>query len=285
LIFSREKLDLIILKYLNLKRRKNKDLNKWKKIVDILRNPEKEVKIGVVGKYIKLQDSYKSIYEALIHGGIANKCKVIFEKVDSELVEKEGAEKFLKDLSGIIVPGGFGIRGTEGIIESIRFARENKIPFLGICLGMQCATIEFARNVCGLSDASSTEFNPKTKNPVIYLLPEQRRIKEKGGTMRLGAYPCILKKGTISYKAYRKTKIYERHRHRYEFNNRYRELFEKNGIIIAGIYPEKDLVEIIELKEHPFFVAVQFHPEFKSKPFKPHPLFSAFIKSAIKFKS
>jgi CTP synthase len=285
LIFSREKLDLIILKYLNLKKRKHKDLNKWKKIVNILRNPEKEVKIGVVGKYIKLQDSYKSIYEALIHGGIANKCKVIFEKVDSELIEKEGAEKFLKDVSGIIVPGGFGIRGTEGIIESIRFARENKIPFLGICLGMQCATIEFARNVCGLSDASSTEFNPKTKNPVIHLLPEQRSIKEKGGTMRLGAYPCFLKKGTISYKVYKKTKIYERHRHRYEFNNKYRELFEKNGIIIAGIYPEKDLVEIIELNEHPFFVAVQFHPEFKSKPFKPHPLFSAFIKSAIKFKS
>ncbi|MCM8832888.1 MAG: CTP synthase, partial [Candidatus Omnitrophica bacterium] len=244
----------------------------------ILRNPEKEVKIGVVGKYIKLQDSYKSIYEALIHGGIDNRCKVVFKKVDSELIEKEGAEKFLNDVSGIIVPGGFGIRGTEGIIESIRYARENKIPFLGICLGLQCASIEFARNVCGLPDASSTEFNPKTKNPVIYLLPEQRKVKDKGGTMRLGAYPCILKKGTISYNAYKKIKVYERHRHRYEFNNKYRELFLKNGMVIAGIYPEKDLVEIIELKNHPFFVATQFHPEFKSKPFAPHPLFSAFIK-------
>ncbi len=278
LIFSKQKLDLIVLKYLNLKCKTKKDLEKWEEIVNILRNPEKEVKIGVVGKYIKLQDSYKSIYEALIHGGIDNRCKVVFKKVDSELIEKEGAEKFLNDVSGIIVPGGFGIRGTEGIIESIRYARENKIPFLGICLGLQCASIEFARNVCGLPDASSTEFNPKTKNPVIYLLPEQRKVKDKGGTMRLGAYPCILKKGTISYNAYKKIKIYERHRHRYEFNNKYRELFLKNGMVIAGIYPEKDLVEIIELKNHPFFVATQFHPEFKSKPFAPHPLFSAFIK-------
>ncbi|MCX7916654.1 MAG: CTP synthase, partial [bacterium] len=234
LIFSRQKLDLIILKYLNLKKRKNNDLNKWREIVDILRNTEEKVKIGVVGKYIKLQDSYKSIYEALIHGGIANRCKVIFEKVDSELIEKEGPEKFLKDVSGIIVPGGFGIRGIEGIIQGIRYARENKIPFLGICLGLQLASIEFARNVCGLSDASSTEFNHKTKNPIIYLLPTQRGVKFKGGTMRLGAYPCKLKKGTISFNVYKKTKIYERHRHRYEFNNKYRELFEKKGMEIAG---------------------------------------------------
>lgn len=285
LIFSKQKLDLIILKYLNLKRKFKNDLEKWKKIVNILRNPEKEVKIAVVGKYIKLQDSYKSIYEALIHGGIANKCKVNFEKVDSELIEREGAEKFLKGVSGIIVPGGFGIRGIEGIIEGIRYARENKIPFLGICLGMQCATIEFARNVCGFSDASSTEFNPKTKHPVIYLLPEQRRKKEKGGTMRLGAYLCVLKKGTLAYKIYGKEKIYERHRHRYEFNNKYREIFESKGMVISGIYPEKNLVEIIELKEHPFFIATQFHPEFKSKPFKAHPLFSAFINSAYNFKT
>lgn len=250
-----------------------------------MRNPEKEVKIAVVGKYIKLQDSYKSIYEALIHGGIANKCKVNFEKVDSELIEREGAEKFLKGVSGIIVPGGFGVRGIEGIIEGIRYARENKIPFLGICLGMQCASIEFARNVCGFSDASSTEFNPKTKHPVIYLLPEQRRKKEKGGTMRLGAYLCVLKKGTLVYKIYGKEKIYERHRHRYEFNNKYREIFERKGMVISGIYPEKNLVEIIELREHPFFIATQFHPEFKSKPFKAHPLFSAFINSACNFKT
>jgi CTP synthase len=284
LIFSKQKLDLIILKYLNLKRKIKNDLKKWKEIVYILRNPEKEIKIGVVGKYIKLQDSYKSIYEALIHGGIANKCKVKFEKVDSELVEKEGPEKYLENVSGIIVPGGFGVRGVEGIIKGIQYARENKIPFLGICLGLQCATIEFARNVCGLQDASSTEFNPHTKHPVIYLLPEQRSQKIKGGTMRLGAYPCILKKGTISYNSYKKIKIYERHRHRYEFNNKYREIFEKNGMEVAGIYPEKNLVEIIELKEHPFFVATQFHPEFKSKPFKSHPLFSAFIKASLQVK-
>ncbi|MGB9677112.1 MAG: CTP synthase, partial [Candidatus Ratteibacteria bacterium] len=283
LIFARQKLDLIILKYLSLNSKKRKDLKKWEEIVNILRNVNRKVKIGVVGKYIKLQDSYKSIYEALVHGGISNQCEVIFEKIDSELIEKEGSEKFLKDVSGIIVPGGFGIRGTEGIIESIKFARINRIPFLGICLGMQCAVIEFARNVCGFLDASSTEFNPKTKNPVIFLLPEQRKQKMKGGTMRLGSYPCILKKGTISYRVYGKEKIYERHRHRYEFNNKYRELFEKKGMVIAGIYPEKDLVEIIELKDHPFFVATQFHPEFKSKPFNPHPLFKAFIKASIEF--
>lgn len=281
LIFARQKLDYIILKYLNLKPSRKRNLKKWENIVHILRNTKREVKIGVVGKYIKLQDSYKSIYEALVHGGVDNNCRVIFEKVDSEDIEKYGAEEFLKNISGVIVPGGFGIRGVEGIIQAIEFIRINRIPFLGICLGMQCAVIEFARNVCGLSDASSTEFNPKTKHPVIYLLPRQRRIKRMGGTMRLGAYPCILKKGTLSFQAYKKEKIYERHRHRYEFNNKYRELFEKNGMVIAGIYPEEDLVEIIELKEHPFFVATQFHPEFKSKPFKAHPLFSLFIKKSL----
>ena len=281
LIFSKQKLDRIILKYLGLKSKKGKNLQKWKEIVDILRNAQKEVVIGVVGKYIRLQDSYKSIYEALVHGGIANKVKVKFKKVDSEKIEKEGAEKYLKDVSGVIIPGGFGIRGVEGMIETIKYVRENKIPFLGICLGMQCSVIEFARNVAGLSDATSTEFNPNTKNPVIDLLEEQKNIKEMGGTMRLGAYPCILKKGTISYRAYKREKIYERHRHRYEFNNKYRKILEEKGLICAGIYPEKDLVEIIEIKNHPFFVATQFHPEFKSKPFKPHPLFSAFIKASL----
>ena len=280
-IFSRQNLDGIILKYLNCKPKKKKDLKKWEEIVEILRGTRKEVVIAVVGKYIRLQDSYKSIYEALTHGGISSNCRVTFKKVDSEMVERYGPEKYLKDVSGILIPGGFGIRGIEGMIECVKYARENKKPFLGICLGLQCAVIEFARNVCGLSDATSTEFNRNTKNPVVSLLAEQKRIKQLGGTMRLGAYPCILKRGTISYRAYGKKKIYERHRHRYEFNNKYRQIFEKKGMVYAGIYPEKDLVEIIELKEHPFFVATQFHPEFKSKPFSPHPLFSAFIKASL----
>jgi len=281
LIFSKQNLDKIILEYLGLQPNSKYNLEKWENIVNILRNAKKEVKIGVVGKYITLQDSYKSIYEALVHGGIENKVKVVFKKVDSEMIEKEGPEKFLNDVSGIILPGGFGIRGIEGMILAIKYARENKIPFLGICLGMQCATIEFARNVCKMENASSTEFNQNTKFPVIHLLPSQRGIKKKGGTMRLGAYPCNLKKGTISYSAYKRIRIYERHRHRYEFNNKYREIFEKNGLVIAGINPTKNLVEIIELKNHPFFVATQFHPEFKSKPFASHPLFSSFIKASI----
>lgn len=281
LIFSRQNLDGIILKYLDCKPKKKKNLEKWERIVGILRNTKKEVVIAVVGKYIRLQDSYKSIYEALTHGGIANNCRVKFKKVDSEMVEKYGPEKYLEDVAGILVPGGFGMRGTEGIIESIRYAREKKKPFLGICLGLQCAVIEFARNVCGLSGATSTEFDKNTEHPVISLLEEQKKIKQMGGTMRLGAYPCVLRKDTISFRAYKKEKIYERHRHRYEFNNKYRDIFEKNGMVFAGIYPEKDLVEIIELKNHPFFVATQFHPEFKSKPFSPHPLFSAFIKASL----
>jgi len=281
LIFARQKLDKIILKYLGLKPDGKKNLKKWKKIVEILRNTDKEVIIGVVGKYIKLQDSYKSIYEALIHGGIGNYSKVKFKKIDTEDIEKYGAEKYLNNVDGVIIPGGFGIRGVEGMIKAIKYIRENKIPFLGICLGMQCSVIEFARNVCGLSDANSSEFNPETKNPVIDLMEEQKKIDKMGGTMRLGAYECILNKRSISYKSYRKTKIYERHRHRYEFNNNYRKLFEEKGMIFAGRNPEKDLIEIVEIKNHPFFVATQFHPEFKSKPFKPHPLFCFLIKKSL----
>ncbi|MCX8083072.1 MAG: CTP synthase [bacterium] len=281
LIFSRQNLDRIVLRYLGLKLKKNNDLSKWKKIVHIQRNPEREVVIGVAGKYVKLQDSYKSIYEALVHGGIANKVRVIYKKIDTELVEKEGVDRIVGDVAGIIVPGGFGIRGVEGMIEVIRYVRENNIPFFGICLGMQCAVVEFARNVCGLQNAASTECNSGTPYPVISFLPEQTKIKKMGGTMRLGAYPCHLKKGTITYRAYKKDVVYERHRHRYEFNNKYKGLFEKEGMIFAGIYNDDNLVEIIELANHPFFVATQFHPEFKSKPFAPHPLFAAFIKAAI----
>jgi CTP synthase len=234
-----------------------------------------------VGKYIGLQDAYKSIYESLIHAGIYNDTKVILKKIDSEDIEKHGAKNYLADVSGILVPGGFGYRGIEGKVEAIRYARENKTPLLGLCLGMQCAVIESARNVCGLKRANSTEFDKNSKHPVISLLQEQRKVKDMGGTMRLGAYPCKIKKGSLANKVYKKTLVSERHRHRYEFNNKYRDLLEKNGIIFSGIYAKKNLVEMIELKGHPYFIAVQFHPEFKSKPDKPHPLFRGFIAASL----
>ncbi len=283
LTFSRQNLDGIILDYLGLKKKSGNDLAKWKNVVNTLQKTDKEVVIGVVGKYVKLQDSYKSIYEALAHGGIANKVGIRYKKIDSEIIEEKGIESVFDEVSGVIMPGGFGIRGIEGMITAAQYVRENKIPFFGICLGMQCCAIEIARHLCGMQNASSTEFHPETKSPVVCLLPEQNAVKNMGGSMRLGAYPCILKKGTHSYDAYKKTKICERHRHRYEFNNDYRELFEKNGIVFAGINPEKDLVEILEIdkKQHPFFLATQFHPEFKSQPFKPHPLFSAFINASL----
>ena len=276
-----EFLDDLILRKLNLKH-EERDLKEWKGFVlKRLKEPSKKVKISVVGKYITLQDSYKSIYEALVHGGIANDTEVIINKVDSEDIEKEGVEKFLKDSQGILIPGGFGYRGIEGKVKTVQYARENDIPFFGICLGMQVAVIEFARNVCGLKNANSTEFNKKTSHPVISLLEEQRKIKDMGATMRLGRYTCQLSKNTNSYKAYKKQKIYERHRHRYEFNNKYKELMLKNGIVFPGINPEKNLIEIIEIKDHPWFVACQFHPEFKSKPDKAHPLFRDFIKASL----
>ncbi|HNS32026.1 MAG TPA: CTP synthase [bacterium] len=282
LIFARQKLDSIILRYLGLKPRKKQNLEKWHRVVNTLRKTEKEAVIGVVGKYIKLQDSYKSIYEALVHGGIANNTKIVLRKIDSEAIEKEGAEHLFKGVSGVIMPGGFGIRGIEGMIGAIRHVRENKIPFLGICLGMQCSAIEIARHLCSMRDASSTECDPCTKNPVVDMLPEQKNVRNMGGTMRLGAYPCKVKKGTNAYRCYGKAEISERHRHRYEFNNVYRKLFESKGVVFSGIYEKKNLVEILELKDHPFFVATQFHPEFKSKPFKPHPLFAGFIRASLK---
>jgi len=281
IVLKRESLDQLILRKLNLKS-EEKDLSGWENFVlKRLEHPSRQVKISVVGKYITLQDAYKSIYEALVHGGIANDAEVIINKVDSEDIEKDGQEKFLKDSSGILIPGGFGHRGIEGKIAAVQYARENKIPFFGICLGMQVAVIEFARNVCSLNKAHSTEFNKKTPHPVISLLEEQKKIKTKGATMRLGKYACCLSKKTDSLKAYKKEKIFERHRHRYEFNNKYRELMKEKGMVFAGINPQTDLAEIIELKEHPWFVACQFHPEFKSKPDKAHPLFREFIKSAL----
>ena len=246
--------------------------------------PKKTVQVAVVGKYIGLQDAYKSIYEAITHGGISNQVKVEINKVDSEDIEKHGADKLLKGADAILVPGGFGSRGIEGKIKAVGFARKNKIPFLGICLGMQCAVMEFARSICGLKDANSTEFKPKVKNPVISLISEQKNIKDLGGTMRLGAYPCKIKKNTLAGRVYKKNLISERHRHRYEFNNKFRKKLQSKGMVFSGIYQKKNLVEIVELKNHPYFIAVQFHPEFKSKPDAAHPLFGEFIRAAAEKK-
>ncbi len=281
LVFKKQILDEIILSHFKLIC-KFSDLKDWEKaVVEKAIAPKDKTKIAFVGKYITLQDAYKSVYEALAHAGIANDCKVEIKRVDSEDIEKDGAEKYLNDVSGVLVPGGFGYRGIEGKIKAIRFARENNIPFLGLCLGMQCAVIEFARHSCGLKEANSTEFKHKTKYPVISLLAGQKKIKDMGGTMRLGAYPCKIKKGSLASKVYGKGLVQERHRHRYEFNNKYKKYFEKKGMVFSGIYAKKDLVEIVELKNHPYFIAVQFHPEFQSKPDKAHPLFREFIKAAL----
>lgn len=277
-----EGLDRLIVRLLNLKC-KDGDLSDWENtVLNRLKSPLKQVQIAVVGKYITLQDAYKSIYEALVHGAIANDAKLIVRRVDSEDIEKNGAEKYLKGAEGILVPGGFGHRGIEGKIQAVQYARENKIPFFGICLGLQAAVIEFARNVCGMRKANSTELDKKTRYPVISLLGEQKKIYAKGATMRLGSYVCMVKKGTNAHRAYRKKKIFERHRHRYEFNNKYKEIMKQKGMVFSGIHPEGNLVEIIELKDHPWFVACQFHPEFKSKPDRAHLLFREFIKVSQK---
>jgi CTP synthase len=246
-----------------------------------LRSPAKEVKIAVVGKYIALQDAYKSIYEALVHGGIANNARVNIVKIDSEDIEKGDLKKFFKGVHGVLIPGGFGSRGIEGKIKAVQYVRENKIPFFGICLGMQIATIEFARNVCGLKGANSTEFDKDTNYPVISLIEEQKTVEVKGASMRLGAYACVIEKGTKANDAYKSQKISERHRHRYEFNNQYRAQLEEKGFVISGRNPEQDLVEIVEIKDHPWYVGCQFHPEFKSKPDVAHPLFKSFIAAAL----
>ena len=281
LIFKNQILDEIILGHFNLIC-KPSALKEWEKdVVERALSPSKCVKVAVVGKYITLQDAYKSIYESLIHAGIANDARVEIKRVDSEDIEKKGAQKLLGDVCGILVPGGFGSRGIEGKIKAIEFARKNGIPFLGLCLGMQCAAIEFARNVCGMKGANSTEFNKNSKYPVISLLAEQKKIKDLGGTMRLGLYPCAIKKNTLALCVYKKGTILERHRHRYEFNNKYKKIMERKGMVFSGTYKKKELVEIIELKNHPYFIAVQFHPEFKSKPDNAHPLFREFIKAAL----
>jgi CTP synthase len=282
LVFKKQILDEIILSHFKLIC-KFSDLKDWERsVVNRVLDPKHKVTIAVVGKYIELQDAYKSIYEALIHAGIYNDARVEIKRIDSESLEKNKIDSALKGVSGILVPGGFGYRGIEGKIKAIKFSRLNKIPFLGICLGMQCAVIEFARNVCHLKTANSTEFRP-TKYPVISLLAEQDKLKDLGGTMRLGAYLCKIKKNTLAVRVYGKNLVYERHRHRYEFNNKFKKLFENKGMVLSGVCPGKDLIEMVELRGHPYFIAVQFHPEFKSKPDKAHPLFSGFIQAALQF--
>ncbi|CUS82307.1 CTP synthase [Candidatus Kryptonium thompsonii] len=283
LIFYEEGLDNIVLKKLNISA-KEPNLTEWIKFVEKIKNPKDSVEIAICGKYTELRDAYKSIIESFVHAGAENECKVNIKWIKAEDIEKYGAEKFLKDVHGLLIPGGFGERGVEGKIKAIQFARENEIPFFGICLGMQCAVIEFARNVCGLKDANSTEFNPATPYPVIDLLPEQMGVQMKGGSMRLGLYPAILKPGTKAYSAYGTDRINERHRHRYELNNKFREILEANGMVFSGVSPDGSLVEIIEIPNHPWFVGVQFHPELKSRATKPHPLFRDFVKSALEFK-
>ena len=278
---QKERVDELVCRYLKLKTRRA-DLGDWQKMLRRLIRPHRQCRIAVVGKYIGLQDAYKSLYEALKHGGGANDAGVEIVRVDAEEIERDGAAKHLRTMDGILVPGGFGNRGIEGKILAARYAREHKIPYFGICLGMQIAVIEFARHVCKLKAANSTEFDAKTPHPVIALLAEQRTVHAKGGTMRLGAFPCQLAVGTHARRLYRSALISERHRHRYEFNNQYREQFTAAGLKIVGRYTEKDLVELIEIPGHPFFVACQFHPEFKSRPYAAHPLFRGFIEAALK---
>ncbi len=256
--------------------------NIWHQIVRRIRNPAHEVTIGVVGKYIELQDAYKSVYESITHAGIANNCRIKIRRIDAEDLEKKNGRSLLKGLDGILVPGGFGDRGTEGKIAAARFAREEGVPYYGLCLGLQIAVIEFARNVLKLKDANSTEFEPDTANPVINMMEEQKKIIDKGATMRLGSYECALTAGTLAAKAYGDESVRERHRHRFEVNNAYVGALQRGGMVVSGINPRRNLVEIVELKNHPWFLAVQFHPEFQSKPNRAHPLFAAFIAAALK---
>jgi CTP synthase len=283
LFFHQEGLDEKIVQLLNIWTRAPR-LEKWEEIVQAIKNPRGMVDIAIVGKYVNLKDSYKSLNEALIHGGIANRCRVNLHYVDSEALQKEGAEKILREADGVLVPGGFGDRGIEGKILAVNYAREMRVPFLGICLGMQLAVVEFARNVCGLAEANSSEFAPNPPHPVIALLPEQEAVVDKGGTMRLGAYPAVLLEGSLSHQAYQDLHISERHRHRYEVNNNYRDLLAEKGMVFSGFSPDGKLVEILELRNHPWFLGCQFHPELKSKPQAPHPLFREFIRAALREK-
>ncbi|WP_022664148.1 CTP synthase [Desulfospira joergensenii] len=292
LVYNKEGLGDVILKKLNIWARAPR-LDEWREMVEKFKNPRFSVTIAIVGKYVDLTESYKSLNEALTHGGISNEAKVNLQFVDSTTLTRENVDKVMSTCNGILVPGGFGSRGIEGKILAAKYARENKIPYFGICLGMQMAVIEIARNLAGLEDANGEEFNPHTPHPVIYLMKEwvdeqtqqvekRDETSDKGGTMRLGAYPCMLEPDTFAHKAYKTEAISERHRHRYEFNNEYKDRLVKAGLIISGSSPDHELVEIVELKDHPWFLGCQFHPEFKSKPRDPHPLFREFIKASLK---
>ncbi len=280
MMLKREHVDELILKHFGVKY-SEPDLSEWKAMLESLRTPKHETEVAIVGKYIELTDAYKSIYESLTHAGIAHQAKVRFRKIQAQDIERDGAERLLSGAKAILVPGGFGDRGIEGKIEAIRYAREQKIPFFGICLGMQCACVELARDVLGMEGAHSTEFAPDTKYPVISLLEEQLKVVRKGGTMRLGAYPCRVVPGTRAHEAYQKDLIYERHRHRYELNNEFRRDLESGGMRFSGLSPDGTLVEIVELPDHPWFVGCQFHPEFQSKPIHPHPLFREFVRASL----
>jgi CTP synthase len=281
LALQKEGMDQLVLDLLGLAQPPPKK-NIWEEIVRRLLTPKHEVTIGVVGKYIELQDAYKSVYESITHAGIANHCKVNVRRIDAEELEKKGGLALLKGLDGILVPGGFGDRGTEGKIAAAKFARENNVPYYGLCLGLQIAVIEFARNVLKLKGANSTEFDPKATHPVINMMEEQKAVIDKGATMRLGSYECALTPGTLAHKAYGKDSVRERHRHRFEVNNAYVGQLQRGGMVVSGINPRRNLVEVIELRGHPWFVATQAHPEFQSKPNQAHPLFAAFIAAALK---
>jgi CTP synthase len=284
LLMQAEELDKVVLEKLNLNTKSVPDLTQWKEFLTRLKNPKSEVSIGLVGKYVELKDSYKSISESFIHAGVANECKVNVKWIHSESLTSDNAEERLSGLDGILVAPGFGSRGISGKIETVRFAREQKIPFLGICLGMQCAVIEFARNVLGWAEAHTTEIVDDCKTPVISMMEEQKSISNLGGTMRLGAYKCHLTPGSKVSKAYNTDKISERHRHRYEFNNEFLEVFEEHGMRATGKNPETSLVEVVEIEDHPWFVGAQFHPEYKSTVANPHPLFVAFVKAVLENK-
>jgi len=283
LVLHEEGLDSIIVRILGLPEGES-DLTEWRSLVEGIHNPVGEVTVGIVGKYVEYEDSYKSLNEALLHGGLPQRLAVNLQWIESEGLVGEDWESKLKEVDCILVPGGFGPRGIKGMIRGIEYARVNKVPYLGICLGMQCAVIEFARNVCSL-DAHSSEFDPSSSHRVIYKLRELLGIGEMGGTMRLGAYPCVLEKDSLAQRIYGETEISERHRHRYEYNREYEEILTSYGLKTSGNSPDKNFVEIVELSDHPWFLACQFHPEFKSRPLQPHPLFVSFIQAAVEYKA
>jgi CTP synthase len=281
LVLKGERFDDLVCEYLNIQA-PEPDMTSWKAFVDRIINPTHKTRIAVVGKYIELQDAYKSVYEAVTHAGAANDCDIRFVRVDAEHISRDGAEKHLKDVDGVLIPGGFGDRGIEGKIQAAQYAREKKIPYLGLCLGMQIATIEYARNVCGIAAANSEEFTPDGPDNVIHLMEEQKTVDKKGGSMRLGTWVAHLKPGSLANSLYGKELVNERHRHRFEFNNKYRETMEAQGFVFSGTSPDGNLVEVIEIKDHPFFIACQYHPEFLSKPNAPHPMFHGFVAASMK---